>query len=354
MDDTTQVAAPDPGPDEEPGTALATSGGGGRWRAAGAAVCLVLGLVLLPVATAGFWVQRTVTNTSQYVDTVAPLATDPAVVDAVERRLSTKILQVVADQHLLAKAAQALEAKGVPPAVATALTLLSDPLQQRVQQLVDRAVKKVVENPAFADAWREANRVAHEQLIAVLSGDTKAIDVSSDNTVSIKVATLATAIKTELTSAGVPFADKIPEVQGSFPIGTVQGLSKAQRAYDLLHRVGRILPILVLLLLGGGLALARDRRRALVRMGAGGVVAALLVPVALAIGRHYYLGALPAQASVPAASAVYDTIVLGLREYTRVVIVVMLLLFLGAVLTGPSKGATLVRTQTRTWWDKGR
>ena len=45
------------------------------------------------------------------------------------------------------------------------------PIANGVLSFTRSQVGKVVESDAFADAWVQANRVAHEQLVAALTGE---------------------------------------------------------------------------------------------------------------------------------------------------------------------------------------
>ena len=54
------------------------------------ALLVLAAVALLPVALTGTWLERTVTDTDTYVDTVAPLADDPAVQDSVRIRAQAR------------------------------------------------------------------------------------------------------------------------------------------------------------------------------------------------------------------------------------------------------------------------
>jgi len=60
----------------------------GRGRGITAMVCIVVASLLLPLAGITVWVRNLVLNTDRYVSTVKPLATDPAVQQAVAVRIS--------------------------------------------------------------------------------------------------------------------------------------------------------------------------------------------------------------------------------------------------------------------------
>ncbi len=279
-----------------------------------AGLVLLLGALLVPVATAGWWVRDTIVPTSSYVDTVAPLATNDAVVAAVEDRLVARVMASVDSSGVVDRATTALGTGSLPPQVADRLTNASGSLRTRVERLVRLAVTRVVADPAFAEAWRTSNEVAHEQLVAILTGDSDAVSVGSDRTVDLRLATLATAIRQELIDADVPFAAAIPQVQATFPIGNADDLAKAQRAYMLLDRWGRLLPLAALLVVLLGVVVARHRRRALGWTALLSLVGLGVVAVGLLVGRGIYLERLPSGISRPAAEAFFDTLTDGLRR----------------------------------------
>jgi hypothetical protein len=282
-------------------------------RSLAAAVVLLVGALMVPVATAGWWVRDTVVPTSSYVRTVAPLATDPVVVAAVDNRLVTETMQAV-DQS-------------VPGRVA------APALRARVRTLVRLAVRGVVEDPAFGRAWRASNAVAHDQVVAVLSGDNSSVSVGRDSTVSLELATLATAIRHRLIDAHVPFARALPVVRVSFPIGNVRDVARARRAYGLLDGWGRLLPLTALVLVGLGLLLARGRVRAIGWTAFASLAGMGLLAIAIVVGRTVYLGSLPGGIPKPAAAVVFDTITSGLRhDMVLVSIGALLLLVVTAAL----------------------
>jgi hypothetical protein len=94
----------------------------------------------------------------------------------------------------------------------------------------------------------------------------------------------------------------------------------------------------------GGVLLARDSRRALVRGALGVTAALLLLGITLALARSWYVGATPADIlTEEAAGNVFDTLVRFLRTSLRAVAVLALVVALGAVLAGPSAAAAKTR-----------
>jgi hypothetical protein len=108
--------------------------------------------------------------------------------------------------------------------------------------------------------------------------------------------------------------------------------------------LGNWLPVIALLLLGLGVYVARDHRRALIGAGLGVAVAMLLLALGLAVFRSVYLDAVPA-AVLPhdAAAVLYDTIVRFLRAGLRTVFVLGLVVAAAAFMTGQSTTATRTR-----------
>ena len=70
---------------------------GGRGRTAVAALLVTLVAVLAPCTIAARWAHDEVTDTDRYVETVAPLADDPAIQAAVTRRVTDEILRRLGD-----------------------------------------------------------------------------------------------------------------------------------------------------------------------------------------------------------------------------------------------------------------
>ena len=128
-------------------------------------VLIVLGCVLAPLAGVAVWARNQVTNTDRYVRTVAPLATDPAIQTAVADQITTQVFAYLDVQGLTNQTVDALAAQGIRPQLADRLRGFAGPLASGIQSLVRTEVNKIVQSQAFADAWVQANRVAHQALV---------------------------------------------------------------------------------------------------------------------------------------------------------------------------------------------
>ncbi|MEO7752251.1 MAG: hypothetical protein ABIS35_02435 [Terracoccus sp.] len=324
-----------------------------RVRAAVAALLIVVGVALVPLSVTAIWLRATVTDTDTYVATVAPLATNPAVVEAVEVQLTAQVMDAVQRQQLLPRATAALEEQGIPRVLAQTLNLLADPLGARIEDLVRRVVDRVVQSRSFATAWTESNRLAHAQLIAILSRDQDNIVVSDGRTVSLRVATLVDTLGTALVEAGVPLSGRIPEVTATIPLATTDSLATVHTAYVALRASVWVLPAVALMLIAGGIGLSRGRRRAGLLTGAGVVAGCVLLLLGLALARTSMTGDLQPTTQA-AAAAVLDAVTGDLKRLVRLVVAVTLVVLLVLLLAGPSPAAQRSRLLTANAWERTR
>jgi hypothetical protein len=122
-------------------------------------------------------------------------------------------------------------------------------------------------------------------------------------------------------------------------------LGKAQTGYRLVKALKIVLPLLVLLLIGAGVYIARRHRRALIGAGLGLAASMLVLGAGLLIFRGIYLNSVPSSVlPADAAAAAFDAMVHFIRIGLRVVLVVGLVVALGAFLTGPSRTAVQTRS----------
>ena len=319
-----------------------------RWRTLVAVVLIVLGCVLAPLAGVAVWARNQVTNTDRYVATVTPLAADPAVQQAITDQITAQVFTYIDIQALTTQAVDALsarvEGRGLPPQAAAALQGLAGPVANGVQGFVRTQVERIVQSQAFEDAWIQANRVAHEALVKALTGEGGGAVTVEGDTVSLNLAPFIQTVKQRLVAQGFTLAERIPQVDKSFVLFQSEDITRAQRAFSLLNTLGNWLPVIALILIGIGVYVAKDHRRALIGAGVGVAIGMLLLALSLAVFRSLYLDAIPAQVLPHDAAAVaYDTIVRFLRAGLRTVLVLGLVVAAGAFLTGPS--VTAVRTR---------
>jgi hypothetical protein len=309
-----------------------------RWTAASA--FLLVGCLLLPVAAIALWARTVVFDTDRYVASVAPLASDPAVQDAVAARITDEVFAALNINDLTGRAIDALVKQGAP----TELTALQQPIVNGIRSFAYTQVRKVVGSDAFAQAWEEANRAAHAGLVDALKGNKGGAIEFANGTVSVNLGPFIASIKPQLVAAGIPLADRIPAVNISFPIVHSDDLPRIQRAAALLDTLAVPVAILAFVLLAVAVWVAPKRRRMLSIVGFGIVIALLALLGALSLGRTYYLGHLPPNSMPEAAAAVWDAFMQQFTVRLQTAVLVGLVLALGAWASGPGRFASALRT----------
>jgi hypothetical protein len=314
------------------------------WRRIAAALLIFVSCLLAPLSVVAVWARSEVTDTDRYVNTVAPLAKDPAVQQAVTNNLTNLVFQYVDVQGITTQALTALSQRDIlPPAVAAQVQALSGPIVNGVQNFAHDRIEQLVTSDVFTQAWEEANRSAHQQLVAALEGQSGAVTVQN-NAVSVNLATFVNTVKQRLIERGFTLAERIPTVNASFTIFESADVGKVQTAFSLLDTLGYWLPFILVALAGLGIYLAPNHRAAFIWTGLGAALAGLVTALALQYARSRYLQGVPAAVLPPdAAAVIFDTIVRYLREAIRSLALVGLIFAIGAFLTGPSVTATAVR-----------
>lgn len=319
-----------------------------RLRSSAAVLLIVLGVLLAPVAVVAHWAQQELTDTDRYVATIGPLASDPTVQSAVSNRLTAVVMEQLDVPTLVHDALTALNSPDLPPTVGLALGAAEQPLTDGIESFVHKASTAVVESPAFEDAWVEANRLAHTQLVAVMEGDPgAALQVGDNGQLTIELGGVIETLKTRLVDNGFAVAANIPAVNPTFTIVETTQLVKVQNAYGALDIIGTWLPWLSLALIAAGVLTAVHRLRALVVAGLALAVSMLVLGIALYIARTLYLDALTGTVDrLDAAEIVFDQLVAFIRVALRTVAVLGLVVAAAAYLGGGSASARSLRAST--------
>ena len=249
--------------------------------------------------------------------------------EALTNRITTTVFQHVDVQALTNEAIDALAAQGLPPQLVQRLHALTPTIASATTSFVREKVGEVVASPRFAAAWDQAVRVAHQQAVTVLSGDSRAIAVQGD-TVYLDLAPFIDAAKQRLSAEGLTVVDMVPEVHPTIALAPADQLVRAQTAYSTLGSLASVLPWITLLLLAVGVYLARVRMRAVVAAGLGVALALVVLAAGLLVARGLLVGAVP-PAGAPAAASAFDIIVGSLRTAGRSLLVLALVVALGGV-----------------------
>ena len=315
-----------------------------RWRSVIAAVLIVLGGVLTPVAGLAVWSSNQVSDTDRFVRTMSPLVHDPDVQAALTNRLTDTIFQYVDVRGIADQGVTALESAGLPAPLADRLQALTPTLAAAVTSFVHGKVAELVASPEFAAAWNQAIRLAHVQLNSILSGNSKAV-VVRNGSVFLDLAPFIDLAKSELSKAGLTAVSLVPEVHPSVQIADAKALVRAQGAYNTLNTVANVAPWVVLVIFAVGVYLAKNRWRAVLGVGLALVAACVVLAVGLLIARGVLVSQVASRAA-PATGSGFDILVHYLRIGLRTLLVIGLVLAVAGFLSGKSDTAIRIRRGT--------
>lgn len=313
-----------------------------HWRGPLATVLIVVGCLLAPMSVLGVWTANQVSNTSRYVQNVAPLITEPAVQGALTDKITTAITRQIDVQGVAKAAARQLSGHGLPR-LAALLSSFAGSIASAVGGFIHSVVAKIVRSPFVARLWTEGNRIAHTQLVKALSGQPSSITVSNGKVV-IGLAPFIDQVKRNLAARGLTIVAKLPTINPTFPLFSATYLVRAQSLYRLLNLLKWVLPIVAIALLAVGVYVAKGHRRALVGAGLGLAGAMLALAAAILVARAIYLTKIPSSVlPADAAAVVFDTMVRFIRQGLRVLLVLGLVVAIAGFFSGPSVTAVRAR-----------
>jgi hypothetical protein len=296
-----------------------------RGRRAAVVGLLVLGCGFAALSLPALWLHATLLNTDRYVEAVGPIASQPAVQQAVADKLAASIDSKVDYDALI---------RGVLPDAADAL---APALAAGLRNAIHDRLNTFTRSPRFQSLWITANREAHQRLDALLTGGRSGRFVLEGDTVYADFSSAIDNVRSSLHARGYDrLANAIPaDVDGRIALFQSDALVSAQGGVRLLRAVAILLPLLALLCLAGSVALSRPWRRGLVRAALGVTIAMVGLIALVAVGRSAYLSAL-SSGSLPrdAASSIFDSVASLLRDGVRVVFVVAVLVALVAFAAG--------------------
>lgn len=326
-----------------------------------AVVLIAIGALLAPLGVVAHWAERTLTDTDRYLETVAPLADDPQVQQAIINRTVTAVMSNVDVSAVTTELQQFLVEQGAPAQLTDRIGLLDAPLTSGVQTLVTRVVTRVVESDQFSALWTQVNRTLHTQIVAILNNDPNTVvQLDDEGNLSLQLGPIIDIVKTQLVDAGLGIASAIPDLNPIVPVAQADGLTQLRTAYNILDTLGDWLPFIALAFLVAGVLVSTRRARAAVVAALCLVGGMVLLAIGLAVGREVVLGSLPTTASGGAVTVMFETIVRFMRIAIRMVAVVGLVVAFFAFIAGGSAAALATRRtagsgfETLRSWGRGR
>ena len=304
-------------------------------RTAWAIVVALIASVMFTIAVPAVWLNRVVMDTDTWVATMAPLADDPAIQDAVAAATSDALIEALDAQTRL-EAVLPAELQQLAPIIASS-----------AEGFVRTQTTTLVRSDKFAEIWSELNRVGHSALIAALTGSRDAAIKYEPGVLTLDVGVLAEMVQAKLVDSGLSFLGKVPvsSINRQIEIFNSPALAQASVALGVMNQLAFFIPLVAILLSAIALILATDRRKVALWLGGGIVVAGLLPLQSIYLSQYYVvnqlqnLGGLPATAAQSAYSIVFAQLIAS----EQVLAVFGLLIFAGAIVAGPAKWAVAMR-----------
>ncbi|GEE00862.1 hypothetical protein nbrc107696_13080 [Gordonia spumicola] len=255
-----------------------------RVRAALAAVLLIAGLLLAPLAAIGSWARVHLVDTDHFVSTFAPLADDEAVQDFVADQIVGQVEQQVDLPRVVGNLFARIPSDSGPTAARAAIDALQGPAVAGIRSLLATTADQLVRSEQFAGLWKQSLRVTHRNVTAVLNADPDhLVQLADGGALTLAVDPMMESMKATLIDRGLTFLDRIDIKVRPIVLVESSDLDTTRTAYKAATVTGFWLPIASAALLVSGVLVANRRRRALT------ITAALFTVlfVALAVGLHF-------------------------------------------------------------------
>ena len=205
-----------------------------------AIVLVVLTAVLAFGAVPALYLRSEVLDTDRYVATVAPLASDPAIQAEIADKVTQQITDAVDFETITRDALN--ELSKTAPRVAAVITGLAPVIAEQTKNLIHTAVSKFVATPQFQDLWIQVNRVAHQGLVNLATGNTGGtVNIDQNGTVTISTKEIIARVKTALVQQGVGIAARIPDIDAQITLFQSPELVRATNAIRTLDQTAPIL-----------------------------------------------------------------------------------------------------------------
>jgi hypothetical protein len=303
-------------------------------------ILVVAASILAFLAIFTGWVDRQALNTDEWVDTSGKLLEDKAISDAVATYSVDQLYANVDVARLLRKR------------LPDDLQPVASPAAAGIRGLATGAAQRAFQSPRVQGLWKQANRVAHTQLVAILEGRSQAVSSQNGKVVldlrpivfqladrlGLKKQVLGAIEKGEASGRLKPGFGQL-EIADSNQLDTAETITKIIRGLAWLFTIGTLALFALAAYLAKG-------RRWLVVLGYGlGLIAAGLAAIAVrsaAKGIVVDSLAKTEEARVPAEHA-WDISTALLHSIGSSVIILGVLFVVASFLASPANAAVTIR-----------
>src|SRR5215204_2026942 len=292
---------------------------------------IVIAALIGLVASLNVWVKRQALNTDNWTNASSELLADPEIRSAISVYLVNQLYENV-------DVGQALQER-LPPAAKP----LGPPLAAALEPALVRTTDQLLGRPKVQALWENANRRAHELLIAVVDGKRGVLE-STDGNVVLNLRPLLEQLVAE-TGLGGRVLERLPPDAGQIVVMKGNQLDVARKSVKVIRAVSFLLLFVVLGLFALAVYLARGRRRrVLMGVGASMLVVGLILLVTRRLAGNYVVDALTGQTvDRRPIDHVWTIGTELLRNVGINVVIYGLLTVFAAWIAGPSRAATALR-----------
>ena len=292
---------------------------------------LILATIIAITSVLALWVKRQALETETWTELSTELLEDEAIRDAVGDFIVTAIFENVDVESEIAGA--------LPPRAAP----LAGPVASGLEQLATQATQEALTRPKVLALWEDANRVAHERLIALIDDEGEFVSTTGGDVTLDLSGIIGEVAATVGISADV--ASQIPAEASEIQVMSSDELDLAQKGVKLLRTLAWVLTALALVIYGLAIYLARGWRREMLRaVGFSFIFVGAGVLLARSAGGDALTSALSETSS--ADTPVLHAWEIGtslLKETGESIVIYGLLAVLAAWLAGPTSVATSIR-----------
>jgi hypothetical protein len=262
---------------------------------------VLLSCVAVVITGVTWWAHYTVMNTDGYMKIVGPIGKDPQAIQNLSQYISGEIVSTTDLQ------------KRVSDALPTQVQILSGPITSYVQDFITKSANKILSSPKAYQLWLQINRAGHEQIVAMLRGQTNGVYIQGSD-VRLNLLPLVSQVlvwvdqklpgglSSKFNPPVIPATmspeqgiqqvanwsgKPLPSDFGQITVLQSDALGPAQTAVKWFDRLMWILPLVTAALMALTIWLSRRRGRTAIALGIGAAIAIFISRVIILRASQY-------------------------------------------------------------------
>jgi hypothetical protein len=292
------------------------------------ALLVILGCLILILASMAFWARFTLLNTNGWVNAVGPIPQNQVLAQSISTYLVGELFQEVDVNQAVTEM--------LPPN----FQMLSAPLSGALQSLVQDTITSFIQSDIFNAVWVGVNKNVHAVVVGVLRREGDLVYLQSGQLV-VDFSELVDFIKSTFGLDEINL-DRINN--GRIVLLESQKVAVLQEVVHYLDTLGLLLPILSLVFYAAAWFVSLWRRVTIFWIG---IAVAITMLISLII-YEVIQSAIFISITDPLASIIgreiWDVVTAGLTTQTILIMVIGILIAVGAWLAGPNPKAVAFRS----------